>query len=297
MKFEVAAMDIGNISSIYIGENDELVIESRKTEYQNIHDNGTNDIVKTEKGKFVVELGYFENDNLKFEKENFIDLVHYGLAKVTTEENIKLSMGIPAGQYNKYRDIVKEKIMNNNKIDIEINGKRIVRYINEVIVTPEGYGIFKTTSKDLLIPNAKTLVIDMGGGTTDIAEFSELGAFIDGKSIQVGLLNLYQLVALELNVTVEDAKKYFDGDLVLPSKDVSFRDHNSKIIIKDIINRLKGLYPNIKNYNIIFCGGGAKIFGDVFKMLIPHSVIRRDIRLTAKSYKEIGDVKWAKKSE
>ncbi|MGL5717337.1 MAG: ParM/StbA family protein [Paraclostridium sp.] len=295
MKFEVAAMDIGNISSIYIGENDSLVIESRKTEYQKMHDNGTNDIVNTSKGKFVVELGYFENDNLKFEKENFIDLVHYGLAKVTTEENIKLSMGIPAGQYNKYRDVVKEKIMNNNKIDIEINGKRIVRYINEVIVTPEGYGLFKTTPKEMLIPNAKSLVVDIGGGTTDIAEFSETGQFIDGKSIQVGLLNLYQLVSLELNVPVEDAKKYFDGDLVLPSKDVSFKDPNAKIIVKDIINRLKGLYPNIKNYNIIVCGGGAKVFGDVFEALINHAIVRRNIKLTAESYKAIGDVKWQEK--
>ena len=67
---------------------------------------------------------------------------------------------------------MKEIILNNSNIEVCINNEFKRIKIKNVLVVPEGYGIYKLCDKDKLIQGAKTLVIDIGGGTTDIAILS-----------------------------------------------------------------------------------------------------------------------------
>lgn len=292
---ETVAVDIGNITSIVETKNNSEIFESRVFDFDN-NDRIENDILEIGNEKVFIGKGSFENDVFKFEKENYIKLIHYSIAKHVSGNEVNLVVGLPAGQYNDHKSRVKDVIMKNSNIEVYINDdfKRIS--IKDVLVVPEGYGIYKLCDKSKLVKGAKTLVIDIGGGTTDIAEFSQQGKFEDGKSISVGLLDMYRDVLTKLSnngiSTLEEAKEYFDGDLTLLSVTEDVKTEPRNKLFKKIINDLKGIYPQIKNYNLILCGGGAKVFKHEFKAQLPQTIIEEDIKLNAKGYFAIGVKKF-----
>ena len=83
----ICSADIGNITSIFMGDksNDILIIESRIEKYSTIKELGDNEIFETDE-KWIVNQGEFKNEHLKFKKDNFFNLLYYGLAKVSIIE-------------------------------------------------------------------------------------------------------------------------------------------------------------------------------------------------------------------
>ena len=142
-------------------------------------------------------------------------------------------------------------------------------------------------------------------GTTDVAEFDENGRFIGGKSIKTGLLDLYKEVQevldikYKLNVSLEDAKKYFDGELDVRNDNFEVETEYKKEIllklIKYLVNELRGYYPNLKQYNLVLSGGAAKRVHPAFKKLYPQTQAVTDIKANAKGFRKVGLAKWQKK--
>ncbi len=100
----IASIDVGNITTIGVSGENNIVVESRLKEWSNLDELGANEVIEFEGKKYVVEQGQFENNLVKHEKENFLPLMFYTIAKVTEEEKVKLVIGIPAGQYNTRKD-------------------------------------------------------------------------------------------------------------------------------------------------------------------------------------------------
>ena len=223
----------------------------------------------------------------------------YAISKVTLEEKIKLVIGIPAGQYNTRKDELKEFIAENNFRKIKIGNEIRQIYIEEVLVVPESYGLKANGVMAQCEKGLKTLVIDIGGGTTDIAEFNEQGNFIDGESIKYGLLDIYRNTRkvlgnkpYNLDIDLADSKKYFDGDLELLNKDTSYKKDIMLQCIKTIVNELRGIYPNLSNSNIILTGGGAEKVYPTFKKLYEQTIPATDVKLNAKGFYRIGVKVW-----
>ena len=303
----ILGLDIGNITSICIGENTEFIVESRIKDYEELNSFSTTDIVEIEGRKMLFNEGYFENNIIKHEKENFLNLVYYTIAKTlegTNESAVKIVIGVPAGQYNSEKDNLKKLINQNCCKTININGEYKTVTIEDVFIAPEGYGV-KIEALKNLDNKAKTLIVDIGGGTTDVAEFDENGRFIGGKSIKTGLLDLYKEVQevldikYKLNVSLEDAKKYFDGELDVRNDNFEVETEYKKEIllklIKYLVNELRGYYPNIKQYNLILSGGAAKRVHPAFKKLYPQTQAVTDIKANAKGFRKVGLAKWQKK--
>lgn len=292
---ETIAIDIGNITTIVETKKESDIFESRILDFDN-NDRIENDVLEIRNEKVFIGRGSFENDIFKFEKENYIKLLHYSIAKYSKSNEVNLVVGLPAGQYNNFKNMLKEIILKNSNIEVYINNdfKRIT--IKDVLVVPEGYGIYKLCDKSKLVPGAKTLVIDIGGGTTDIAEFNQQGKFEDGKSIPYGLLDMYRDVLSKLSNnginTLEEAKEYFDGDLTLLGVKEDIKTNPRNKLFRKIVNDLKGLYPQIKNYNLILCGGGAKVLKHEFKNQFTQTIVEEDIKLNAKGYFAIGVKKF-----
>lgn len=299
----IASIDVGNITTIGVcGENNKIV-ESRIKDFVNLKELGDNTVVEIDNKKCVIEDGTFENNLIKHEKENFLTLLYYTLAEVVDEERVKLVIGIPAGQYNSRKDELKEFIKENNfkKITIGIGKEKVTKqiYIDDVLVVPESYGLKANGIMAQCEKGLKTFVIDMGGGTTDIAVFDEKGNFVDGESIKTGLLEIYRDARkvlgdkpYNLDIDLADAKKYFDGDLELLNKDVSYKQEIMLNCIKKIVNELRGLYPNLANSNIILTGGGAEKIYPTFKKIYPQTIPVTDIKANAKGFYKIGVKAW-----
>ncbi|CAM2078972.1 MAG: Plasmid segregation protein ParM/StbA domain-containing protein [uncultured Clostridium sp.] len=300
----IIGLDLGNLTTTCIGEEKEITFESRLKEFQDIDNFTDKDIFEIDNKKFVMEEGYFENNLIKHDKENFINLVYYAIGKVTNEPSIKLVIGIPAGQYNYEKENLRKVILKQSCKSIKINGELKTITIEDVFVVPEGYGIKVEALQDLNNKN-KTLVIDIGGGTTDIAEFNESNKFIGGKSIKTGLLDMYKNIVdivdsrYKLNITLEDARKYFDGELVIRNEkfeeETAYKKEALKNMLKILINDIRGIYSNITQYNIILSGGGAKISNSTFLKLYPQTKAIEDIKANAKGFRKVGIAKWQKK--
>lgn len=303
----ILGLDIGNITSICIGEDTEFMVESRIKDYEELNSFSTTDIVEIDGRKMLFNEGYFENNIIKHEKENFLNLVYYTIAKTlegTNESAVKIVIGVPAGQYNSEKDNLKKLINQNCCKTININGEYKTVTIEDVFIAPEGYGV-KIEALKNLDNKAKTLIVDIGGGTTDVAEFDENGRFIGGKSIKTGLLDLYKEVQevldikYKLNVSLEDAKKYFDGELDVRNDNFEVETEYKKEIllklIKYLVNELRGYYPNLKQYNLVLSGGAAKRVHPAFKKLYPQTQAVTDIKANAKGFRKVGLAKWQKK--
>lgn len=302
--FSVVGTDIGNISTISTSEDNQIIIESRIKEFENINELGANEVFEYEGKKYVVEQGTFENNYIKQNKENFLQLLYYSIAKVSKEDTVKLVLGTPAGQYNDNKDSLKKFILENNfrKITLGLGKDSITRniLIDDVIIRPESYGVKAIGVMKQCQANVKSLVIDIGGGTTDIAEFDEQGKFIDGQSIEIGLLDLYRNTRKVLNskfnakVSLEEARKYFDGELELVNGDNEYK----KVLLLDntklILNELRGLYPNISQLNLVLVGGGAKKCYSLFSKLYPQTIVVTDITANSRGFYNIGVKKWVK---
>ncbi|MBU5289969.1 ParM/StbA family protein [Paraclostridium bifermentans] len=302
----IASIDVGNLTTIGVCEENSKVVESRIKEFSNIKELGNNKVVEMDNKKYVVEDGSFENNLIKHEKENFLTLLYYTLAEVVDEDRVKLVIGIPAGQYNSRRDELKEFIMENNfrKVTVGLDKDAVTKkiYIEDVLVVPESYGLKANGVMSQCEKGLKTYVVDIGGGTTDIAEFDEQGNFVDGESIKTGLLKVYRNTRkvlgdkpYNLDIDLADAKKYFDGDLDLLSKDVSYKQEIMFNCIKKIVNELRGLYPNLENSNVILTGGGAEKVYPTFKKIYPQTIPVTDIKANAKGFYKIGVKAWQEK--
>ena len=177
------------------------------------------------------------------------------------------------------------------------------REIEDVFVAPEGYGV-KVEALTNINNNSKTLVIDIGGGTTDVAEFDEKGKFIGGKSVKKGLIDLYKEVAdtldneYRLSVSLEDARKYFDGELSVKNdsfEEVTEYKKDALLTLgKYLLNELRGMYTNLSQYNIVLSGGGAKILHPLFLKVYPQTKAITDIKANAKGFRKVGVAKWQK---
>lgn len=304
----IVSVDIGNITSIAKSANEVITFESRCIDATEVHEFVNPEIFEIDGKSYVMSRGTFENNLVKHQKANYIALLYYAIAKVTDSSNINLTLGVPAGQFRKERVNIRKLIEENNCKTIKLNGVPRVISINNIFIVPEGYGVkievFNTSENgtQVLQKGLRTLIIDIGGGTIDIAEFDENDKFSNGKSITLGLLDLYKDVRDVLvndyyfNVDLADVRKYLEGALVI--KNDNFEDETSYIdpaiekFYNRFINELRGLYPRLAQYNLILCGGGADYVEEYFKIEYPHSLVVTDITANARGFRKAGIAKW-----
>lgn len=298
---QIVSLEIGNITTSIVSENVDYTFESRIIEAQDHHllDNDR-DIFEVDNKKFVAEMGVFENNLYKYEKKNFVNMMKYAIGKASKSGNVKVITSIPANQYNSFKDEMKNVIMSNNKISVAINGEEKNITIEEVGVLPEGYSIYKTTPKELLVKGAKTIVIDIGGGTTELIFIDENGKFVDGDSIPSGLLDLFDDVQLDIQskskklLTREDIRKYIDGELaVIGLDDYDFTNIVDKFSI-ELLNLIRGKASDIDQCNVIVAGGGAKILKKEFKKDLTQALFNTDVKSLCKSNYKVAVAKWKK---
>ena len=298
---QIVSGEIGNITATFKSKIKEVTFESRIAEAQDQHLlDSSREIFEIDGTRYIVEMGSFENNLYKYDKKNFINMLHYGIAKVADSGNVKLISSIPANQYNAFKDEMKNKIMSNNKISVTIDGVTKNITIEEVSILPEGYSIYKTTPKEFLTEGAKTIIIDIGGGTTELILFDEAGRFISGDSINEGLLKLFDKIQSDIQskykklISIEDVRKFVDNKL----KVIGLNNYTYRQIVNEfgnkLMNLINGKIPYLMQCNVIVVGGGADKLQDVIKESVSHALFNTDIASLCKSNFRIAEAKWKK---
>lgn len=299
---QIVSVEIGNITTHAKSLiKNTFTFESRIMEAQDQHLlDSSREIFEIDNKKFMLEMGSYENNIYKYEKKNFKNILHYAVSKVAESGNVKLITSIPANQYNAFKDEMKNVIMNNNKITVISDEKIKNITIEEVAILPEGYSVYKTTPKEFLIEGAKTVIIDIGGGTTELVIFDEAGRFISGDSINEGLLNLFDKIQADIQakskklISIEEVRKFVDNEL----KVIGLNNYTYGQIVNEfgnkLMNLINGKIPYLMQCNVIVIGGGAEKLQDVIKENVSHALFNTNVKSLCESNLTVAEAKWRK---
>lgn len=296
MSKNIVAVDLGNINTVAISNEKEIIIESRLKQYeQGVDDFNPNENFECDGIKYISNSGKYENNLLKYQKDNYLSLLYYSITKVTDSNNVNLVTCIPASQYKK-KDELQNYLEKNNKKSIILDGKKRNIILENITVLPESYS-FKADKKlmNKINRNVDTLVTDIGGFTTDLSLFDNNMNLKDANSINLGMLNLYKNsrehlnIQYDLDLSLEDAKDIFDGNKQLLNGDFSYKTEIVKRFVVNLINEIKILYPNLKNSNIILVGGGSTILYPTMKKLYEQTIMDDDVKLQGRCLYKIGE--------
>lgn len=198
--------DVGNayIKAIYNGNH--VTFPSRLGTC--LYLNTNQDILHTNGASYSIGNGIY---NIKTEKVNRDDTINYILASVAKASNIQsvsvdyLVVALPLGQYSKHSDKLKSILEKVKCHSFSFNNIPITFEYSNVIILPEAiasYYYIIDTVKD--IASNDTLIIDVGGGTTDIVSIDINGVANNPKTINLGSIKLLQHIATYL-------EESFDG--------------------------------------------------------------------------------------
>lgn len=259
---------------------------------------GFNDgVIKIDGESFAIGQGEYDNEYRKSKKRSYLTLLYSAIAQSSEEEHNKIIVGLPISQFKRDKDVLKNKILNNNNVEIFFNGKQRKIIIDDADVYCEGLGAVES--------NFDGVIVDLGGRSTDIfrvSNFSGRPHIQNPFSEPVGTLNLYSDFIKDinsrygLNLKASEAERIIKQGLKINGNKVDIS--KSLVTFKDyvdmIVDKLKVEYP-INTLDLKLIGGGALVLGKNIKKKFNHAeIMDNSIFINADAYKKVGERKWLK---
>lgn len=259
--------------------------------------NSSADTLKLNGKTYYVGEGEYEINVKKYEKSNYLILLLAGIAKSTNDEyvSVRLGVGLPLNQFKKCKDELKE-LLEETQHNIVFNGKPRLIEITTVNVYPEGISAYQHVMDDYadLINNRDVIVVDIGGGTTDICLIRDYTA-TKLTSLNVGTIHFYDAIKkaleqqyIDVKIDLEKVRHYVNNGFWYEGceQDISFAIDASEYLFEKIYNELKLNYP-ITTEVVMLMGGGSELLSDVFADTISDLIVVDDLFATATGYLEL----------
>ena len=181
----------------------------------------------------------------------------------TTDNNVRIVTGLPAQFFAEQKSSL-IKALENRRVFMKLNGETRNFIITKVIVFPQSAGLFLY---DKSLVEKDTLVIDIGGGTLDIAYMNN-GQFKEGRTYPLGVNYTYDILLQELSkygVNYSNRMKaeqiIADKTIFVEGREVDVKEDIDNVLnlrSKEIVNAIKQAFPEQSKYSrFIFIGGGA----------------------------------------
>ncbi|MFT8348810.1 StbA family protein [Clostridium saccharoperbutylacetonicum] len=194
----------------------------------------------------------------------------------TIDNNVRVITGLPAQFFAEQKGSL-IKALENRRVFMKLNGESRSFTITKVVVFPQSAGLFLY---DKSLVERDTLVVDIGGGTLDIAYMSN-GQFKEGRTYPLGVNSTYDVLLQELSkygVNYSNRMKaeqiIADKSIFVEGRDVNVeRDIDNILNLRagEIVNAVKQAFPEQSKYSrFVFIGGGAlllKNYLDEYKVL------------------------------
>ncbi len=230
----------------------------------------------------VMYLGEGEADTeyRKAYKETYLHLLQGAIKKSSSDKDNKIVVGLPLSQYKADKAYLTNRILQSG-------------IAKDVIVQPEG--IIAVDS------NYTGIVVDIGGGTTDICLIIQEGnrrRILQPYSIPKGILNLESEFINQINASYGldlepvDADRIIKGGLFVYGEQKEFSMGIYKDFVESLVRRIQVDY-SLKTNNITLVGGGAYKLYMAFKNRIPQvQIVKNSFFANANAYETVGRKVW-----
>lgn len=289
-----------------------IVIPSKTTKVEALV--GENEIVTIDGDSRAIGIGSYERDkDLKFRQSHFEHLFLSTIVHSTEDIENNVILGLPVDQYKRHKNEYIRVIqsISNKEFKIKLKGKdeearRII--INNVDVFPEGLGVLYSLTEEQLkeLDGYDILIMDIGGSTTDWVLLRGTGLdrdIIKHDSIPIGMHHLYNLVRGSIKrltgdrISQETAEEIVEGR---QKHSVYGVETNLDFINEDKVNTLIEIMGDIKqeigrefkSAKMVVCGGGAKHFYNLCKIVQPNAIKADKINANAIGYGRVCDIKY-----
>lgn len=249
---ETVVVDLGNSNIKFLGNNKRGCFSSKtNTKLEtNIEafENITYKDVTT-----CIGVGALDREYNKVSKKLMAQVL-YAIAKATEESEINLCLLLPLIQLGN-RDILINKFANKNFIYSINTNERTIK-INKVFVLGEG----QVAKYSLTDASPFTLLIDIGGRTVNWCAYSKDKLEKSGTE-RIGILDLYTTIK---NIENSRGEDFIEEDIEsqILRKRINVEERVYRDFMLEILNRIK-LSLNIKNYDVVFSGGGSLVLKDI----------------------------------
>jgi len=252
---KLITMDIGSFN-IKLNNGD---IHENRFLLDNETDIFGHEAIKFENNVYFFGKGQFDRKITKAKKNIEVPLL-YGLGKAGVAGNINLILHLPANQMPMKSEIIDR--LQGKTLSFELNGQANSVTFDKVGILKEGFSSFYALHKR---STGLVAIIDIGGRTTDIFTFSEGREEVE-SSLPVGTMDYFSDIADNLSGkgeprVMEEIHKLINNDLI----DLKDFEPITDKIFNTMLNSITMKFPNLNDYSIKLCGGGADYFESRFK--------------------------------
>ena len=240
----------------------------------------TNTPVTIKEKTMYLGEGEIDTEYRKAYKESYLYLLLGAIQRSTTDKNNKVVVGLPLSQYKADKAYLINRILQSG-------------IVQDVEVQPEGAIAVE--------PTYTGIVVDIGGGTTDICLIKREGMkrlILEPYSIPKGILNLESEFINQVNSSYGldlqpvDADRIIQEGLFIYGEPKQFSMEVYKTFVESLVRRIQVDY-SLKTNNITLVGGGAHKLYKAFKKRIPQTqLIQNSFFANAEAYAKVGRCLW-----
>lgn len=264
-------LDLGNSSIKAIYKNKRVCFKAsiRKISDEEVIDQ--NNIINVNGEYFIIGEDHvpFNDVERKIDRRHIKELILYTLTTLGVEGAIGLKMLLPYTQL-KNKNEWDKKLEGTNKV--YLNDERIIKSIkiNSLEVYPEG-----ATAINNIVPTMlDKIIIDIGGGTTDIFSYNENNNLLSKRSFNLGTRDLIGKYAEVLNAKSESQiEKYFKRNHRFTKRELEGIAVEAELFLNELMSfAYKGVlsYCDPQSTELLFIGGGSLTLKENIKQWFKH---------------------------
>ncbi len=212
---------------------------------------------------------------------------------------LNLAVGCPIDYFSQQKDEM-EKLMKSLDGEIyikEVGMKQTIK-VHDVLVCPQAGGIVFKHDNEL--KDKSSLIIDIGGGTWDVAQFKGL-KFMKKATYEEGMLFLYDKIARYLNAKyyrryeASEVYEFINQGYFTVYGEKKSMDEVKPIIeahINHVMSKINRAFDVGSMDNVFLIGGGAESMQSYINQYIPNLHIEKNSQFTnAECFEYLGSIK------
>lgn len=252
---KTVVVDIGNYNYKYAGLNIGMFSSRYSRQYNPYAD--AYERIEYNSQTTYIGLGDYEREYSKADKD-IVPQTLYAISKATTLIDVNLCLLMPLNQLPKRQQLINKFL--NQGFKFAVNSKERNINIKNCAVLPECQAAYYSLEK----PSDFQMLIDIGSRTINWACWENGKLALTGTE-RLGVYDFYNNICVEENAKGEDyTVEQIEGQIKRGRIKVDNSVYSD--FLKLILNRIKASV-NIKNYDVMFLGGGSLMFKDIIEAI------------------------------